>query len=69
MSKIKTVAIDFVSVFFFAVLSQAVVFGTGLFDVPWAEWKQVAASAVVAGLGVIIVALNPTVKKYGVGSE
>lgn len=69
MSKIKQVAIDFVAVFFFAVLSQAAVFGTGLFDVPLAEWKQVVASAVVAGLGVVMVALNPTSKKYGVGSE
>jgi hypothetical protein len=68
IATIKSVALDFFAVFFGVLAMQAVTFGAKLFDIGVAEWKQAAASAVVAALAVVIAALHPAMSRYGVGA-
>ena len=69
MDKVKTIALDFVSVFVATFIAQVLVFGTDLFDTQWATWKEAIASAILSGLAVIATVLNPTVKRYGIGNK
>ena len=67
MSKVKSVAIDFVSVFFFVLLSG--VSADKLAHLDWATWSVTVYAAIVAAIGVILAALHPQMSRYGIGSE
>lgn len=69
MDKVKTVALDFVSVFVATFIAQVLVFGTDLFNTNWSTWKEAIASAILSGLAVIAAVLNPVVKRYGIGAK
>ena len=69
MSKLSSIFIDFLCLFIASLVAQIIIFGSALFNTPWATWKQAIASAIVSALIVVAAAVNPTVKRYGIGSK
>lgn len=68
MGQYKQVGFTVLRVFFATVLAQALLDLTNLMSFRWEDWKPIVVAGVAAVLAVIIVALNPADKRYGIKS-